>query len=213
MTSSATSTASAADLRRAVRAWSLDARLIRERPRRPILVGLSPTDGAEDWPTLMGGVSCSRLAGFAGRRWTRVVSEFERRNVRQAPGGAYGGSPRKWDLRGRVVVVLGREAQEALADVGDWYSWRLYAPVPKGLASHPTAIKPSTLSGTWRETVTDVAADLRRGYAVAVAIPHPSGLNRAYNVVEHRDQAGRILREAAELATTASALSTERTEL
>lgn len=201
---------SAADLRRAVRAWALDARLVRERPRRPVLVGLSPADGSEDWPALMGGLSCSRLAGFAGRRWTWIVSEFERRNVRAAPGGAFGGSPRRWDLRGRVVVLLGREAQEAVGAVGDWYRWHLHADAATGLAPNPATVEPEILHDTWHEeTLRDLAADLARGYTVVAAIPHPSGLNRVYNEVGQRNRAGRVLREAVDLAASVSTIRTD----
>lgn len=174
----------------------------------PLLLGEAPSkSGDRYWMCPLSGDVGVRLCTWAGieplppqrglsrygQHYYALVDHFECRNLlRRYPGPqgrgaafpmelAYPAVGRTLpDLDGRVVVMLGVRLPRAfLAPPAPMFEWRTHSiTVDPDEQGAPEGSRGRTF--TWR-------------YAV---IPHPSGLNRAYNDPDNIAKAQRVLREA-----------------
>lgn len=166
---------------------------------KPVILGEAPSRTGDAFRPLHGAPAI-RLAEFAGLRpkepagiddWYAALSRsFDPWNLLPAyPGPAGEGhgaafpldqATKRWErvshlLAGRVVVLLGARLA--------------------GLVLGNTRVRrPEVWAYRWQ------VLPLEGGPAAVAAIPHPSGLNRVYNDEGERRRAGRVLREALDLA-------------
>lgn len=168
----------------------------------PLLIGEAPSKGGDRYHMFpLSGPPARVLCTLAGippqpdgstyGRWTWALYEaFECRNLIERYRDADPWSvPRARetaealipDLAGRVVVMLGRRVQAAV-----------YGALRDGAAEFLPFHE-------WDKPRFRVET-VETGTTLAVAIPHPSGLNRALNDPAERARCGETLREALEAA-------------
>lgn len=161
--------------------------------RRPVLIGEAPSKGGDRYHGFpLSGPPARVLCTLAGiphepegstyGKWTwALYDRFEcvnlfRRYADATPWSVPSARARAEemipDLKGRVVVALGRRVQTAISSV---------LPLPETFGFHAVLHRPER----------DV---------FFVAIPHPSGLNRALNDPAERERCGESLRLALAIA-------------
>jgi uracil-DNA glycosylase len=166
---------------------------------RPVILGEAPSkSGDRYWQFPLSGAVGQRLCEWAGlepeaggsrygRYYWPLNEAFELRNLLERYPGPQGrgaalpmGLARSaWEelepaLAGRVLVVLGSRLREVVGIDPTFYEWNLIDRKDPGCP---------------------------RGFVRACAIPHPSGLNRAYNAEEARARASATLREALDMTS------------
>ena len=165
---------------------------------RPILLGEAPSRGGDRYHMFpLSGRPARVLCTLAGippqpegstyGRWTWALYEqFECRNLfgryaQAAPWSVPRARDRaaeiRPDLHGRRVVLLGRRVQAAFELDCDFHEWQLVVTAENVASSGERSFD----------------FDVPHAYAV-VAIPHPSGLNRALNDPVERDRCRTTLR-------------------